>query len=120
MNGPQWVTLIVGGVGGLAGVAALLNAFFGRGKTKAEAAQIITGSAVQMMGEFEDAARDALAESKATRDEMQEVRREARALAEELHQLRMAIMQPTATIETLRALVSSGPGPAANGRGVVG
>ncbi|MEO3929959.1 hypothetical protein ABGB07_39830 [Micromonosporaceae bacterium B7E4] len=116
MTGPMWVTLIVGVVGGLAGVAALLNAFFGRGKTKAEEAQIITGSAVQVMNEFQEDARAARVEAAEVRVEMRAVRDEARALAEELHRLRMAIMQPDATIEGLRALVSSGPGSSANGR----
>jgi len=109
VTGAEWATLIIGGVGGTAGVAALLNAIFGRGKTRSEAAQIITGSAVSMMNEFEE-------DAKAARTEMRAVRTEALALAEELHQLRMAILQPTATIETLRALVVAGSGPAVNGR----
>lgn len=109
MTAVQWVTTIAGSLGTIGGIGVLLNAFFGRGKTRSEAAQIITGSAVTMMNEFEE-------DAKAARSEMRAVRTEALALAEELHQLRMAIMQPTATIESLRALVVAGSGPAANGR----
>lgn len=117
MTVTQWATTLLGGVGGLAGVGALLNAFFGRGKTRAEATQIITGSAVSMMTEFEADARTARAETAQVRTEMRAemraVRDEARALAEELHRLRMAIMQPGASVDSLRVLVS---GAGTNGR----
>jgi uncharacterized protein (DUF3084 family) len=130
VTGAEWATLIIGGVGGTAGVAALLNAVFGRSKTKAEAAQVVVGSAVTLMNELEEAAREARQESRAAHDEakasrsesraahqeMAEVRKHAHALADELHRLRTAIMHPDATIEALRALVGSGPGPATNGR----
>lgn len=111
MTGPQWVTTIAGAVGALAGLGALLNAFFGRSKTRAEAAQVITGTAVTWMNEFEEDAKAARRDAKAVREEMRSVRTEARALAEELHQLRTAILQPGITIDALRSLVGAGGRP---------
>ena len=106
MTGGEWDTTVLGGLGALAGVAALVNAFVGRGKTRAEATQIITGSAVSMMTEFEADAKAARAEAAQARTEMRAVREEAHLLAEELHRLRMAIMRPGASLESLRLLVS--------------
>lgn len=107
MTPEQLVVTLIGGLGGLAGVGALFNAFFSRGKSRAEAAQVITGAAVTWMTEFEE-------EAKAARDEVRKVRTEAHALADELHALRRAIMSPDATVEGLRLLVA---GPGTNGRG---
>lgn len=124
MTAVQWVVSALGGFGGLAGIAALVNAITGRGKTRAEAAQILTGTAVALVNELEEAARVARAaeatsraELQTARDEMrgelQAVRDEARLLAGELHHLRTAILQPTATIEGVRAIVLGG---GSNGR----
>ncbi|MFC6017207.1 hypothetical protein ACFP2T_13445 [Plantactinospora solaniradicis] len=116
MTGPMWVTLIVGVLGGTAGLAALANAFFGRKKTTAEATQIVVGSVVSAMNEFEEAAKEANETARQAYTELRTVRDEAVELAKELHRIRMAIMRPDATIEGLRALVASGPGPGTNGR----
>jgi hypothetical protein len=120
MTWAGWVVTLIGGLGGLTGAAALLNAWFSRGKNKADAAQVLTGSALTLVHEMEDDARAAREELKQSREELktfrreastelQIVREEARALADELHRLRMAIMAPHATVESLRLLVT-GPG----------
>lgn len=106
MTAVNWVTLIIGMIGGLTGCGSLVAAVMGRGKTRAEASQIIAGTAVTMMREMEE-------DAKAAQLELRQVRLEARALADELHRLRMAIMAPSATVETLRLLVV---GPASNGQ----
>lgn len=116
MTGAEWATIIVGSIGALSGGGALFNAFFGRGRTKAEASQIISTSAVTMMTEFEEDAKAARTEAKQVRAEMAQLASEARALADELHRLRMAIMRPDATLESLRALVTGGSGGGTNGR----
>lgn len=108
MTGTEITTAAVGVLGGLAGLGALLQAFFGRGKSRAEAAQIITGTAVSLMNELEEDARAARAEAAQAREEMRAVRDEARKLADELHALRTAIMRPGATVENLRILVDAG------------
>lgn len=120
----QLVVTLIGGLGGLAGVGALVNAIFSRGKTRAEAAQVITGAAVVWMNEFEEEAkaareeakvargesRAARAEARAARTELRTVRDEARALADDLHTLRTAIMSPDATVDSLRLLVAGSGG----------
>jgi hypothetical protein len=120
MTWAAWVVTAIGGLGGLTGAAALLNAWLGRGKNRADAAQVLTGSALSLVHEMEEDARAARVELKQSRaelktfrreasTELQLVRQEARALADELHRLRMAIMAPNATIDSLRLLVT-GPG----------
>lgn len=106
MTGVEIGVLIVGVLGGLSGLAALANAIFGRGKTRAEEAQILTGTALTLMKELEKEAKAASDEADQARTQMQAVRDEARALADELHKLRTAIMRPDATVEGLRLLVT--------------
>ncbi|WP_157239510.1 hypothetical protein [Catenuloplanes japonicus] len=114
--------LAVAVVGGLGGLGALLNAAFGRRKTRADAAQVITGTAMEWIGKFEKAAESAQAQAEAAQvqaskareqmsaaqEQMERVTAEARALATELHQLRTAILAPDATLEHLRLLVARG------------
>ncbi|MEV0608143.1 hypothetical protein AB0I61_17430 [Polymorphospora rubra] len=116
MGVADWATLIAALVGALGGGGALTNAIVQRGRNKAEATQILTGSAMAMMGEFEADAKAARDEARQVRREMAEVATQARAIAEELHRLRMAIMRPDATLEQLRALVTGSAGGGINGR----
>lgn len=119
MNWSMWLIGILAGLGGAGGVAGIFTAYTNRNKPKAEAAEILTGSAVSLVKEHEGDAKEARDELKAFRREaaaeMASVRNEARALAEELYRLRMAIMAPGATIDSLRLLVA-GP-QASNGTG---
>lgn len=128
MTGAEWGVVIVGTLGGLGGLAALLNAFFGRGKARADTGKanadanaVITSTAMEWIAKFEEQAESAkaaaeqaqqqAAEAKRQASEVQvqmdTVSREARALASMLTELRAAIMRPDATIEGLRLLVSS-------------
>jgi hypothetical protein len=105
MTNYGWVAWILGGLaglGGLSGLGALLAAFFGRGKTRAEASAVVTQSAVSIINELQE-------DAKAARDELREVRTEAAMLAAELRQLRVAIFSPYATIDGLRLLAGGGP-----------
>lgn len=122
MKGSDWAILIVGVLGGLSGLGALLNAAFGRRKTRADAAQVITGTAMEWIGKFERAAEAAQVQAEAAqvqaakaRDQMQDaqvqierVTAEARALATELQALRTAILSPAADLDALRRMVRSG------------
>ncbi|GAB7053139.1 hypothetical protein [Catenuloplanes indicus] len=129
MTGPTgWVLILVAAIGGLGGLGALLNAMFSRRKSKADAAQVITGTAMEWIAKFEKAAESAQeqaeaaqAQARAAREQMQaaqvqieRVTAEARALAAELQALRTAILRPDASLETLRGLVQR---QSANGRG---
>lgn len=128
MTGAEWGVIGVGVVGGLGGLAALLQAFFGRGKTKAdsskanaEANAVITSTAMEWIQKFEEQAESAQEAAKQAQRQaveaqrqatevhaqMDTVSREARALASMLTELRAAIMRPDATIEGLRLLVST-------------
>ena len=122
MKTSEWATLIVGVLGGLSGLGVLLNAVFGKTKSKADAAQIITGTAMEWIGRFERAAEQAQVQAEAAqvqaaraRDQMsaaqvqiERVTAEARALASELHLLRTAILRPDASMDELRQLVRQG------------
>lgn len=119
-----WVEIAtaVGGIfGGLTGVGVVVNAFLRRRnnraeakKTEAEETQIITGTAMSLVNELEEAVREARTEARQAREEMRAVQAEAHELARELHSLRLAIMHPSATVESLRLLVT---GTGSDGRG---
>lgn len=129
MTGPtEWVLILVAAIGGLGGLGALANAVFGRRKTKADAAQVITGTAMEWINKFEKAAEAAQANAEAAqeqaaraREQMQaaqvqieRVTAEARALASELHLLRTAILRPDVSLDELRLMARR---QSANGRG---
>lgn len=114
----QWVTLISavlasGLTGG--GVVALVNALARRRVTKVDAADRLNESTLEwaaaVKADAADARRDASEarrEAADARREMGMVRQEAEALAKELRQLRLAILDPFATLEQLRAMVGGG------------
>ena len=103
------IGVIAAGLLGAGGVGSVLTAAFGRGKAKADAADVLTDSVLQFAEELKKEAGEA-------RAEVRRVRQEAHALADELHHLRLAVMAPTATIDGLRALVRGGSAPGANGQ----
>lgn len=130
MTGVEWGVIAVGVLGGTSGVAALLNAIFSKnknradaGKSTAEAATVVSNTAMEWIKKFEDAAEKAQAhaakaqeqadrateQAELARTQMQAVTREARAVAQMLAELRIAIMRPDATVEGLRALISTDP-----------
>jgi hypothetical protein len=118
----EWAMVAVAVIGGLGGLGALLNAAFGRRKTRADAAQVITGTAMEWIGKFEKAAEAAQVQAEAAQAQaakareqmsaaqvqMERVTSEARALASELHALRTAILSPGADLDALRHMVRSG------------
>lgn len=127
MTGAEWGVIAVGIVGGTGGIAALLNAFFGRGKNKADSGKanadanaVITSTALEWIDRFEqraeaaqEAADRAEKQARELQTQMDAVSREARALAAMLTELRTAILRPDATVEGLRLLVNTGSYPAA-------
>jgi hypothetical protein len=108
MTWANWAVALLGalgGFGGAAGVAALLNVFFSKGKLRADAAQVITGTAMTLVKELEDQITRTRDELGKAQTELRKVRLEAEKLARELRLLREAIVAPTATVEGLRSLV---------------
>jgi hypothetical protein len=119
---PIIVTLLT--VGGASGLTWLVQAIRGQGRV--DAAASLAETARKMVNDFEEDAKLARVELRQTRDESRtevaalraDLRRcatEAHAIADELRNLRLAIMHPAATIDGLRELVKAGGPPAGNG-----
>lgn len=131
------VAAIVGALGGLSGLAAVITALTKRPAAKAEAEVRLSDEARQWVEQFQEDAASARAEAKEARAEaaaakneataakneaaeahlqMQAVSREAAWLAGQLKDLRLRILDPNATIERLRAIVGPdfNPGNSAN------
>jgi hypothetical protein len=104
---PIIVTLLT--VGGASGIAWVVKAIRGQGRI--DAAESLGKTAREWADEFKQEAIEARAELRACRTE-------AHALAEEIRQLRLAILHPAATIDGLRELVRAGQGGGENGSGV--
>jgi DNA repair ATPase RecN len=118
------VAAIVGALGGLSGLAAVITALTKRRTVNADAEVRLSDEARQWVEQFqEDAkeakqeARDARAEATAARREaaethsqMRAIRVEAEWLARQLQELHRAILDPNATVERLRAMVGPQPG----------
>jgi hypothetical protein len=94
-------TSVLGGIGGLSGVGALATALFKRRTVKADAAETVTDTALELMAELK-------ADAKATRTELATVRAEAESLASRLRTLIAAIHDPVMTLERLRGMVPMG------------
>lgn len=110
------VTVVVAVLGG-GGAAAIINAFARRKVTDVEVTKGLNESALEFANELKKDAQDARKETAEARREMGEMRREmsavrveAEALARDLRHLRLAILDPFATLEQLRAMVGGGPG----------
>lgn len=112
---PIIVTLIT--VGGASGIAWIVKAIRGQGRVDAAAA--LGETARKWVADFEKEATEARAEARQAREEVRTCRQEAHALADELRQLRLAILHPNASIDGLRELVRAGRPPGENGYGGV-
>jgi hypothetical protein len=115
------ITSVGGAVGGLAGLAALVGALTRRRVVKADAAETVTDTALELMTALKSDAKAAREDSAAARLDAQEthrqmsvVRQECEALAGKMRRLVAAIHEPLMTIEQLRAMVPLGLG--SNGR----
>lgn len=116
MTGVEIGVAVVGVLGTAGGLGALAKVIFDRGKGRAETAQILTGTALTLVNELEEGAREARqeiqaarSEARAAQDEARAAWREAHQTAFELHRLRTAIMSPGVTVDELRAMVSADP-----------
>src|SRR5260370_1276547 len=104
------------------GLAVLVNAFTGRKNRKAEVADRLSDSSLKWVEQFQEEASRARREAPEARGEPAEARREladmrrematvrseAEKLADEMRNVRGAIMSPSATLERLRAMVGGG------------
>lgn len=111
---PVIVAVLSGGL--LPGIGMLVKSYRSRGRERVDAVAELSKTSHEWVERFEAKATQALDESARAHGELVRVRREATALADELHSLRLAILAPTATIDGLRDLVRRGGGPSTNGR----
>lgn len=118
MNWPTVVASVLAALLGGGGAAAIINAFARRKVTKVEYTERLNETTLEWAAAVKADAADARRETADARREIAEMRlematvhREAEALAHELRQLRLAILDPFATLDQLRAKVSGGPGP---------
>lgn len=110
------IASILFGGGGLAVIVkTLIDAITGRRGRGAEVADRLSDSSLKWVQEFQEETQRARLEAGEARREVAEVRRElaecrheAEMLARDLRNLRGAIMQPTVTLERLRAMVGGG------------
>lgn len=110
------VTAIVGAIGGLAGATGMATVLAQKRKLKADAADVLTDTALQLIEPLK-------AELAGARQEMRDARAEAKATSEEVSELRQSVEVLTATlarwrrwifevneVERLRALVRTDAG----------
>lgn len=137
------VITVVGVFGGLTGVGAFLTVLFQRKKFRADAAGVITSSALTLVEPLQSRVaslegetatlrgkvRTAQRESDRARSDADKARRQAALANEELLEVRgalrqvtammtrwrAAILAPNATVPALRTLVTSDPGPVVDG-----
>ena len=114
----SWITAGVGLLAALLGTgggAAIVTSLARRKVTNVEAAERLNESTLEFATALKADAADARRETADARREMSEMRREmatvrqeAEALARDLRQLRLAILDPFATLEQLRVMVGGG------------
>lgn len=114
---PVLVALIGGGLSG--GLVPLVQAFRGRGRSRADTAEAFSKMSREWAATFEAEATAARAETAALRADLRRCASEAHAIADELRRLRLAILHPAASIDGLRELVRAGRPPGENGYGGV-
>lgn len=109
------MTIVISAVSAVlssAGIAAVVQAFAGRRKTRVEAADVLNDSTLEWAQALKTDAREARQEAREARQEAAEMRREAAEmrrqfadLANELRTLHSAILDPGATLTGLKELV---------------
>lgn len=113
----NWM-LILGtiiGAGGISGIASsLLTGLVQRPKLRADVVSQLTDAALRQVNELQERTAEAEREATAARIEVAETRRQVRLLSAEveacmarLRAWRLAILDPGATVERLRVMVSA-------------
>lgn len=95
MNWAAYAAAIVGGLGGLGGLAAFAQAITGRSKIKADAADVLTGSALEIVRQIQD--REGRLQTR-----VRELEEEIDQLHRRVRDLERAIAERDATISQLR------------------
>jgi phage shock protein A len=86
---------VIGALGGLGGLAAFAQALFGRPKIKADAANVLTGSALEIVRQIQDREGRLQGRVRDLEDEIDQLHRR-------LRDLERSLAEREATIHTLR------------------
>jgi len=123
--GPPWIQIlltVLGAVGGLGGVAAVATVLVQRRKFKADAADVLTDTALTLVdplkarvGELQTEVVDARRKVAEATEEIGDLRAAVRDLTLMMRRWRTAIFAPGATVEQIRELVAADQGPGSNG-----
>lgn len=123
--GPPWVQIllsVVGVLGGVGGITAIATVVLQRRKFKADAADVITDTALTLVeplktrvSELQSEVRDARHQAKAANAEVAELRVAVQEMTRMIRRWRAAIFAPDATIDRLRVMASADPGESSNG-----
>lgn len=114
MDTTQLVTAIIGVLGGIGGLGALVGSVFQRRKIRAEAADVLTDTALTLVEPLQARVKEVTAEAKEARTEARQAREEMSdlrtSLAEVMGMLRRwrtAVLSPHITREELMEMVRS-------------
>lgn len=120
-SGPPWVEILVsviGVLGGAGGITAIATVLLQRRKFKADAADVLTDTALILaqplkarVAELEAETVRARRQVEAATREISELRSVVREATAMIRRWRTAILAPSATIDQLRVLVSSSSAP---------
>lgn len=111
-NGPNWASIlvtVVGVVGGGGGLAALIGLLLQRRKFKADAADVLTDTALTLLEPLKVRVRELEAEVRTTKDNIGELSDTVAGLTATLRRWRAAILHPNAEVERLRQMVTTEP-----------
>ncbi|MCZ7440803.1 hypothetical protein O7598_31085 [Micromonospora sp. WMMC241] len=109
MSWVETATTVVGALGGAVGAAGGLAVLASRKKIRAEAADVLTDTALTLLEPLKVRVHELEAEVKTTRDNMVELSDSVSGLTATLRRWRAAILHPDAKVEALRKMVTGEP-----------
>ena len=116
MTWSQTLTSVIAALGGLSGLGAGLAVWLQRRKFKADAADVLTDTALTLIEPYREELKQTREENRALRSEVAELREAVEEVPElrsavarltaEFARIRAAILHPGATLERLRMMVT--------------
>ncbi|BAL87285.1 hypothetical protein AMIS_20650 [Actinoplanes missouriensis 431] len=123
MDATQIVTAVIGVLGGIGGLGALVGSVFQRRKIRAEAADVLTDTALTLVEPLQERVKEVTKEAKEAREEARQAREEMADLRTSLAELmglmrrwRAAVLSPHVSRETLMEMVRTDEVGSSNGR----
>lgn len=122
MDTTATIIAVIGGLGGLGGVGAFVNVFLQRRKFRAEAADVLTDTALTLVEPLQTRVRELENEVRVTRAEVRDATADARTLKNELvdalallRRWRMAVLNPSISRADLERMVTEDALPGQGG-----